>query len=383
MSAIRPLPQCAAVLALAVCRGLLAQTSSGDESSQLDTVTVTGTHLKRVDEEDLQPLIVITRQQLDASGQTSIAGVLRDLTQNSFGPGTDRNPASTDNGATTANLRGLGAQYTLVLLNGVPLVGSPSQSGGDVQNLNVLPWGAIERIEILTDGASAVYGSKAVGGVINIITRANFSGAQLTLQADRPTGAGADANSASFLAGGHNERAQGMVSIEYSKTDPLFARQRPFLPPQFAFDSSPPSYRRDDPSGVADAAWHAGAGCPAQLNSDPRYPHSMLGQPFDDGSQFCEYDYIADAEEIAALERKSVLAQGTYQLGDGVDAHALLLVARNRSRGEIAAAASGTIPDAIPADSPFNPTLGEVAPGLGFPLDLRYRPIAAGHRIID
>src|SRR5262249_17047462 len=142
----RSLPRCAAILALACCRGLLAQTAS-DETQQLDAVTVTGTHLKRVDEEDLQPLIVITRHQLDASGQTSIAGVLRDLTQNSFGPGTDRNPAATDNGATTANLRGLGAQYTLVLLNGVPLVGSPSQSGGDVQNVNVLPWGAIDRIE--------------------------------------------------------------------------------------------------------------------------------------------------------------------------------------------------------------------------------------------
>ena len=369
-------------LALSTCRASPAQESS-DPTPQLDAVTVTGTHLKRVDEEDLQPLIVITRQDLDASGQTSIAGVLRNLTQNSFGPGLDRDPSSTDNGATTANLRGLGAQYTLVLLNGVPLVGSPSQSGGDVQNLNVLPWGAIDRIEILTDGASAVYGSKAIGGVINIITRANFSGAQVSLQADRPTGAGADTNSASFLAGAHDDRAQGLLSVEYSKTDPLFARQRPFLPPQFAFDSSPPSYRRDDPSGVADAAWHAGAGCPQKLGSDPRYPNSALSDVFDDGSQFCTYNFIADAEELAALERKSLLAQGSYQLGDGVDAHALLLVARNRSRGEIAAAASGTIPDAIAADSPFNPTLGEVAPGIGYPLDLRYRPIAAGHRVID
>ena len=369
-------------LALLTCRTSSAQESS-ETTPQLDTVTVTGTHLKRVDEEDLQPLIVITRQDLDASGQTSIAGVLRNLTQNSFGPGTDRDPASTDNGATTANLRGLGAQYTLVLLNGVPLVGSPSQSGGDVQNLNVLPWGAIDRSEILTDGASAVYGSKAVGGVINIITRTNFSGAQVTLQADRPTGAGADASSASFLAGAHDERAQGLLSVEYSKTDPLFARQRSFLPPQFAFDSSPPSYRRDDASGVADAAWHPGAGCPQKLGSDPRYPNSALGDVFDDGSQFCTYNFIADAEELAALERKSLLAQGRYQLGDGVDAHALLLVARNRSRGEIAAAASGTIPDAIAADSPFNPTLGEISPGMGYPLDLRYRPIAAGHRVID
>jgi iron complex outermembrane receptor protein len=381
---IGSLPQCLIVFAAILSNGRLPHAQEhGQDTQQLEEVTVTGTRLKRVDEEDLQPLIVITRQDLDASGQTSIAGVLRDLTQNSFGPSTDRDPSSTDNGATTANLRGLGPQYTLVLLNGVPLVGSPSQSGGDVQNLNVLPWGAIDRIEILSDGASAVYGSKAVGGVINIITRANFSGALVTVQADRPTGAGADANSASFLAGGHGDTAQGLLSIEYSKTEPLFARQRPFLPPQFSFNSSPPSFRRDDPSGVADAAWHPGAGCPSALGADPRFPNSVLGDVFDDGSQYCYYNFIADAEQLAALERKTLLAQGSYQLGGGMDAHALLLVSRNRSRGEIAAASSGSISDAIAADSPFNPTLGEVAPGLGYPLDLRYRPIAAGHRLID
>ena len=222
---IGSLPQCLVMFVAIFTNSRLPHAQEhGQDAQQLEEVTVTGTRLKRVDEEDLQPLIVITRQDLDASGQTSIAGVLRDLTQNSFGPSTDRDPSSTDNGATTANLRGLGPQYTLVLLNGVPLVGSPSQSGGDVQNLNVLPWGAIDRIEILSDGASAVYGSKAVGGVINIITRANFSGALVTVQADRPTGAGADANSASFLAGGHGDTAQGLLSIEYSKTDPLFAR---------------------------------------------------------------------------------------------------------------------------------------------------------------
>ena len=357
--------------------------SSTDNVEQLQGVTVTGTRMKRVDQEDLQPLIVISRQQLDESGHTSIAEVLRDLTQNSFGPSTDRMPASSIPGSTTANLRGQGAQYTLVLLNGIPLVGEPSQAGGDVQNLNVLPWAAIDRIEILTDGASAVYGSKAIGGVINVITKQNYSGAAVSAQIDRPTQSGADSNTASFVAGFHHDDTQALLSVEYSKSDPLFSHERKFLPPQFSFDSAPPTWRRNDPTGIADQAWHPSANCPTAIGTDPRYPNSQLSPIFDDGSQFCMYNYVADAEEIAALERKSMMLQGSTKIADAFNVHALLLVSHNDSRGEIAAAPSGALTAVIPADSPFNPTLGEVAPGVGFPLDLRYRPTPNGHRIID
>lgn len=361
-------------------RTSIAQDEPVGEGVELAPVTVTGTRMKRVDQEDLQPLIVISREDLQVSGRTSVGAVLANLAQNSFGAPLDHNPTTSAPGTTTAGLRGLGAQYTLVLLNGIPLIGQGSL-GGDAQNLNVLPWAAVDRIEILGDGASAVYGSSAVGGVINVITRRDFSGAAVTAQVDRPTASGADAHSASAIAGFHDERSQAIFSIDYSKEDPLFARQRSYLPPGMSSYGAPPTWRRDDPSPEVDQTWHASADCPQTLGSDPRYPNSALGPYYDDYGQFCQYNFQADAELRAALERKTLLAQGSTAVGDTMNAHALLLVSRNRSRAELAPAPTGALADAIPADSPFNPTLGEVAPGLGYSLDLAYRPVPAGPRI--
>lgn len=358
-----------------------AQEDTSDTgTTQLDPVTVTGTRMKRVDQEDLQPLTVITREELDASGQTSIAGVLRNLTQNSFGPPTDRAATSTSPGSTTVSLRGQGAQYTLVLLNGVPLIGEPSL-GGDIQNLNVLPWAAVDRIEILDDGASAIYGSQAIGGVINVITKQNFSGAAFTAQIDRPSGSGADANTASAVVGFHDERSQVMLSIDYSKNDPLFSNQRNFLPPQFSPYGAPPTWHRDSSSPDVDQAYHAAADCPGAIGTSRLYPNSQVSPVDTDGSTYCEYNFVADAQLLAALERKTLLGQGSTTIGDAFNVHAILLVTKNHARAELAAAPATGLADAIAADSPFNPTLGEVAPGEGYPLDLLYRPTPVGHRI--
>ncbi|HEY0231090.1 MAG TPA: TonB-dependent receptor [Dokdonella sp.] len=354
--------------------------SAGAPATQLDPITVTGTRMKRVDQEDLQPLIVITREELDASGQTSIAGVLRNLTQNSFGPTTDRAATSLSPGSTTVNLRGQGAQYTLVLLNGVPLVGEPSLNG-DVQNLNVLPWAAVDRIEILDDGASAIYGSQAIGGVINVITKQNFSGAAFSGQVDRPGKSGADTNAASAVIGFHDDRSQLMLSVDYSKSDPLFSNQRNFLPPQFSPYGAPPTWHRDSASPDVDQAYHAAANCPSAIGTNPRYPNSQVSPVDTDGSTYCEYNFVADAQLLAALERKTLLGQGSTLLGDAFNVHAILLVTQNHARSELAAAPATGLADAIAADSPFNPTLGEVAPGVGYPLDLLYRPTPVGHRI--
>ncbi len=168
----------------------------------LDTVEVTGTHLKRVDSEDTQPLIVISREQIDASGQVSVADILHQLPQNSFG--STNLHAGFD--SPTLNLRGVGAQYTLLLINGIPLVAEPRLSGGDQQNVSLIPLAAVDRIEILNDGASAIYGSKAIGGVVNIITRQDFNGGSFTLQHDNPQHGGLNTDYASASYGATSDR---------------------------------------------------------------------------------------------------------------------------------------------------------------------------------
>ncbi|HEX7916916.1 TonB-dependent receptor [Rudaea sp.] len=138
--------------------GMSTPDGQEEEIQQLAVVEVTGTRLKRVDTEGLQPLTIISRAEIEAGGRVSIADLLQQLPENSFGSSNLR--AGFD--SPTLNLRGIGAQYTLILVNGVPLVSEPRLAGGDVQNISLIPLAAVDHIEILHEGASAIYGSRAM-----------------------------------------------------------------------------------------------------------------------------------------------------------------------------------------------------------------------------
>ncbi|HET8819569.1 MAG TPA: TonB-dependent receptor plug domain-containing protein, partial [Xanthomonadaceae bacterium] len=148
-----------------------------EEATTLDRIQVTGSRLSRADIEGAVPVIVIDREQIDASGDVSVADVLRDSTFASFGNFRPQSGSSAQSLA-TINLRGLGSGRTLVLIDGrrAPTNPMSASSGTDV---NAIPLAAVERIEILSDGASAIYGSDAIGGVVNIILRKDFNGVEM------------------------------------------------------------------------------------------------------------------------------------------------------------------------------------------------------------
>ena len=154
-----------------------AQDSEGEEAKTLDRIEVTGSRLKRAEIEGAVPVIVIDRASIDATGDVSVADVLRDSTFASFGNFRPQSGSSAQSLA-TVDLRGLGSGRTLVLIDGrrAPTNPMSASSGSD---LNAIPLAAVERIEILSDGASAVYGSDAIGGVVNVILRKDFNGAEL------------------------------------------------------------------------------------------------------------------------------------------------------------------------------------------------------------
>ena len=141
-----------------------------------EKITVTGSHIKRIQVEGPSPVEILDREYLDKTGHNSVSDVLRDITASSFGGSRERSGSATADVA-TVNLRGLGASRTLVLMNGRRL---PKDSIGAATDLNNIPFAAVERIEILKDGASALYGSDAIGGVVNIITKKNFDGFAFT-----------------------------------------------------------------------------------------------------------------------------------------------------------------------------------------------------------
>lgn len=151
---------------------------------KIDKIEVTGSNIKRVDAEGPAPIQIITKEEIERSGKQTVSEILRSLPSNGNGGLNDLSGGNSFSGAaSTVSLRGLGSTSTLVLLNGrriAPLApADPNAGQASVVNLDSLPVNVIERIEILKDGASAIYGSEAIAGVVNIILRRDYKGAEV------------------------------------------------------------------------------------------------------------------------------------------------------------------------------------------------------------
>ena len=201
-------------------------------------IVVTGTNLRGT--QPTSPIVTITREDIDRSGASSTEQLMDQVPQNFSGgvgqenfaiPGVD----ITEHGA-GVNLRGLGQRATLVLLNGRRL--APSGVGSFV-DISLIPVTAIERVEILTDGASAIYGSDAVGGVVNFILRDGFDGLEGVLQAGTTTQGGGDQRLAGVTAGRAWAGGDAMLSYEYRQEEEVRAGDRDFpinlAPDRFLF----------------------------------------------------------------------------------------------------------------------------------------------------
>ncbi|HEY5803282.1 MAG TPA: TonB-dependent receptor plug domain-containing protein, partial [Lysobacter sp.] len=145
-------------------------------ATTLDRIEVTGSRIRGADMETQQPIITLSRQDIEKQGFTSVADVLQNLTS-AGSPAISRSDAlasGEDVGGYYIDIRNLGAQRTLILVNGKRLGASTS----GLQDLSQIPMASIDRIEVLKDGASAIYGSDAIAGVVNIITRKRYEGAE-------------------------------------------------------------------------------------------------------------------------------------------------------------------------------------------------------------
>lgn len=211
--------------------------SSSAEARTLDRVSVTGSRIQRTDVEAALPVTIIQKAEIEAQGITSAEQLLQQLNIASSGPdslaaNSGVAPPGTrgNNGVSGANLRGQGADATLVLLNGRRV--AAHGLAGQVVDLNSIPFAAIERVEVLRDGASAVYGTDAIGGVINFITRDNYQGITLTAGADVTEEGGGNIYHASVLGGWgdlDNDRWNVWAALNVKKNKILRGNQRDFV----------------------------------------------------------------------------------------------------------------------------------------------------------
>ncbi|ABV86824.1 TonB-dependent receptor [Shewanella pealeana] len=191
---------------------------------KVERIEVTGSRIKQVDMETVSPVTVISAADIAMTGEKTVADVLNNSAVNSFGSWRGMSGYGSGGSATSSvNLRGLGSSATLVLLDGRRMPGTSSSSGA-VADTSQIPMAIVERIEILRDGASAVYGSDAVAGVINIITKKDFDGVQLDFSTEQPSIEGGDANRFSLATGFNTDKGNITFTYEYYDTKNVMDR---------------------------------------------------------------------------------------------------------------------------------------------------------------
>ena len=204
----------------------------------MQRVEITGSSIKRIAVEGALPIQTISRQEIERAGITSAEQLVATLSAN--GTGADNMTSnqggdflsgikSHNNGASGASLRGLGSSSTLVLLNGRRI--ATHGLNGQSVDLNSIPLAAVQRVEVLKDGASAIYGTDAIGGVINFILRKDYQGAEVSAFLDKTEGGGGDIYRASLLFGGGNIETDGynfMASITADRNTKLEGKDRDF-----------------------------------------------------------------------------------------------------------------------------------------------------------
>ena len=260
-----------------------------------ERIEITGSRVKRVEAEGALPVTVIEREELEASGSTTVAEYIRNIpfaTAGNFRP----QSGSSAQAFSEVNLRGLGSRRTLVLVDGRRIAKSPIV--GDAVDMNSIPMAAVERIEILTDGASAIYGSDAIGGVINVILRKDFEGVALSYGETRVSGPkeGGDRKEASAIVGVSGEKGRMIMGASMTSRDIIFTRDAYGTAGSRGRSSFSNNYFRESGSFIAPVP----GGC-----TNPNF--------YVDGGR-CRFDFQVVAADEAELGTKSFFARGEFNI---------------------------------------------------------------------
>lgn len=209
--------------------GSLTLASMPSLAQNAQRVEVTGSSIKRIDAETALPVTIVKMEDLKSQGVTTVEQVMATLTAVQIQTGSSQQVGSGSGGAALADLRGIGASKTLVLLNGRRIANNAID--GSAPDLNMIPFAALERVEVLRDGASSLYGTDAIGGVINFITRKDFRGGVVTVGADVPASSGGKSAQANVGFGFGDLSTQGFNIfgfLDVNKQDPIGGTERPF-----------------------------------------------------------------------------------------------------------------------------------------------------------
>lgn len=301
-------------------------------------IEITGSAIKRIDAETALPVTIIKAEDLKQQGITSVEQIVSAMSASQSSTGTSQSVGSGSGGATYASLRGLGSDKTLVLLNGRRI--SNNALNGAAPDLNMIPFAALDRVEVLRDGASSLYGTDAVGGVINFITKKDFTGGTITAEYQQPQHKGGKTFDVNFGYGFGDLDKNGfnlLAVVDYQKQDPVRAMDRWFgasgLRPDLGIAKSsgapyPGNYFGQTNAADPNSGFASNTSAPG-CNSNP---FLFPSNPPDT----CRYDYTKWVDLTPKIERASALLKGTFKLGENHQAGLEYFVTKDKAPTTIA-----------------------------------------------
>ena len=362
------------VASLLALGGAFLLSSAQAVAQVVNRVEITGSNIKRLTAEGPLPVETISKEDIERKGVTSTSELMRSLSSmsSSVDELTINQPGVT--GAATLGFRGLAGNQTVVLLNGRRLANYGFD--GAFVDLNSIPLGAIQRVEILKDGASAIYGADAIGGVVNFITRKDYRGVQLGASLGQSSRGDANESSANVTAGWGDldkDRFNLLANFSYFKRDPLMNldRERTRSGDFRRFGGSNQSSTFAPTGNFVNPVTNLWSPLTPCASSTLLVSPSPLS-PAAGGSATCVFDFAPDRTTLYSAERLGGMVNGRFKVNDRLQFFGELLSSNSKSYAQQAAANNVF---AIPANHPAN--------SFGVPLSVRGRPQQAGPRAFD
>ena len=350
------------------CAAMLPTFAYAADEQQAERVEVVGSHIKRTDIEGTSPLFVVTREDIENSGYNNLQQLFERMPVAGNGTFSTRgnNQDSTANGGAAISLRGFGSDATLVLVNGrrVAISAFAESITNNFVDVNAIPMAAIERVEVLKDGASAIYGSDAVAGVINIVLRKNYEGSELSIGYGNTTDTDSDEKTMSLLWGTSGDKGNMTVILDYFSNSSLMNKDRGTLGTANQSAQGGEDFRssRGFPGRyVVNGVTTIDPGCP---------PQNAFGAT-------CVYDYGPWNVLIPESERIGAILLANRDIGSSTELFTEFSVQHNTSFAQGAPTPlDGDAGLTVPGTHPNNP--------FGVDIDInRHRTVDAGARIWD
>jgi iron complex outermembrane receptor protein len=328
-------PQQKLALAFAVASCVLALAAHAQATAQAkERVEVTGSSIKRIDAETALPVQIITRQEIERTGVATTEELLKHVTAvTSFGSIVAAQSQGTiTTSQSTVSLRGLGSTRTLVLVNGrrVAVFGGTTSVAVDV---NSIPLAAIDRVEVLKEGASSLYGSDAIAGVVNFILRKDFTGGEAFASYGAPSrsGGGAEKNANAFVGFGDPDRYNLTLGLGWKKIDRIEGRDRAFARQINVAEGNDLGSTISFPGNILFGPTFARLASPAYPNCGPfSYASPLLASNPNTGSA-CRFENSLFLSVQPGQENKFGMMTGHLRLSSAVDAYFEANYTRNKT----------------------------------------------------